>query len=152
LEINYLPDYLPLLSSGLASSTIEVKASKDLKPGTVYAIDIQERISLSSETLYGKDLFVNAQPTDINKVVPLSITIPSPLTSEELLKNFTNWVSSINIIWTLVAGIIALMGPLIYHKYTKKDQKSIPYGFDSINKSDKQDSIVRKKNPISKSY
>jgi hypothetical protein len=120
LELNFSPNDLYLPSYGSTSSTLVVKAS-DVIEGYVHSLNIDETISLSPEVISGDKLFNNSQPVNISKTIPLSITILPPLTFEENLKNFSNsWITPITGLWTFLAGVAAVIAPLIISLYRKK--------------------------------
>jgi hypothetical protein len=120
LELNFSPNDLFLPYSGSTSSTLAVKAS-NVTAGYVYPLNIYETISLSTEVIAGDEVFINSQPVIILETIPLSIKILPPLTFEEHLKNFSNsWITPITGLWTFLAGVAAVIAPLIVNLYRKK--------------------------------
>jgi hypothetical protein len=54
----------------------------------------------------------------------LTLTVLPPYTDAEKLSNFTNtWITPIQGIWTFLAGVGAVIAPLIINLYRKKQNK-----------------------------
>jgi hypothetical protein len=126
LELNLVPENVSLISSGLAVSTLFVKAAENMTPERIHSLNIHGDVSLPSLVIAGNEEFNNSQQADLPLNIPLSIKILRPLTFEEHLKSFSDsWITPISGMWSFLAGVAAVIAPLIIRWYGKKRNKKI---------------------------
>jgi hypothetical protein len=118
----------------------KLKVQKDIP------IKIHANISFPpTVTTKGGDTYHNNETISMREFSDLTLILMPPLTLEEHLKNITNsWITPINVMWTFLAGVGAIVGPLIFRTYTKKQTENLSYEYNAL---DKQDNIIRKEVP-----
>jgi hypothetical protein len=127
LTITFTPNAVRLTPLGWATSTVHVKVPENFnsQPFT-FPIVANFTIQNSSTSDSGKvsqQNHVNSIYKTVSKELDFTITILLPFSLGERVNNvYTTWISPINGIWTFLAGLAAVITPLILRK-KRKEQK-----------------------------
>jgi hypothetical protein len=123
------PEFFPnnktsIPPSGSGSHSLIIKADDTAQPRT-YTFPIIANISFpTSITNRGGETFNNNKSVSIIESSNLTLTVLPPYTPQEHLSNFTkDWITPITGIWTFIAGVGTVMGPLILYLYRKRKKK-----------------------------
>lgn len=132
IQTNIIPNETSLSPNGIITPILSVKALGNAKPHP-YTLPIianfsiptaatsmttTEAHTLTSQTAPGPNTAFTFQISN------LTLTILPSLTLDQRLKNFYNdWLSPINGIWTFLAGIAAVILPLIIRAYRGKKKQ-----------------------------
>jgi len=125
LKITFTPNRTSVPANGMVVSNLHVKASENIEDRG-YTLPIYATISFPTKVgIKGQDkIFNNTLSERINENSYLTLTVLRPLTTEEHLEIFyKSWVSPITGIWTFMAGIGAVIAPLIISIYRKRQSK-----------------------------
>ncbi|HSF51628.1 MAG TPA: hypothetical protein VLA74_12780 [Nitrososphaeraceae archaeon] len=119
---------IPSLSSG--NSILNVNVKEDIKNDTPSPVVLQVIANISfpnSITNRGGETFSNTMSVSVPTSSNLTLTILPKLTWQQNLSNFTNdIISPLSGLWTFLAGIGAVIVPLILRVYNKrKKEKNI---------------------------
>jgi hypothetical protein len=79
----------------------------------------------TSITNRGGETFSNNRSVSIVESSNLTLTVLPPYTTQEHLTNFTNaWITPVSGIWTFLAGVGAVVAPVIIALYRKKRKRN----------------------------
>jgi hypothetical protein len=125
LKITFIPNKTSVPANGMVVSSLRVKASEnvEVKP---YTLPIRATIAFPTKVgIEGQDeLFNNTSSEKIDENSYLTLTVLPSLAPEEHLEIFyKSWVSPITGIWTFMAGVGAVIAPLIISVYRKRQNK-----------------------------
>jgi hypothetical protein len=125
IELKFIPNETSVPPLGMATSILQILVSKDAKPDP-YTLPINANISFTP-TIREDSSGQKFKPKSI--AIPnnsdLTITILPPLSFKEHLNNFyITWLAPISGIWTFLAGIGAVIAPLIVRMYSRKQKKN----------------------------
>jgi hypothetical protein len=140
IQVNPYPDLLSILPLANATYTLVVNATHNAIPGS-YTIPLSINMSFPRTvdvSAFGQSFgYSNQIISTINKNSYLTITILPKLTTEEHLNNFVNsWINPISGLWTFLAGVGAVIAPLIIRMYSKKQMKSENKKLDDYSKKE----------------
>lgn len=126
IESSFTPNSISLRPSGEATSILQIKAL-DASPHQ-YTIPISANISFpptAEGTFHGKDInFSNPVGANILKESNVTLTVLPAYGVMEKISNFTSTVlTPIQGIWTFLAGVGAVIAPLIIRMYSKKTKQ-----------------------------
>jgi hypothetical protein len=133
VNININPINLSLFPMGSALSTLTVNSTEDTLPQSI-TVPLEAVITLPDlKPPPGKEndpKFKALVLTNVTKQYYLTITLLPKLSFNEWLNDVaTKWVSPFSVLWTFLAGIGAVIGPLVIRWYTrKKKEKSAGEG------------------------
>jgi archaellum component FlaF (FlaF/FlaG flagellin family) len=125
LKATFTPNRTSVPANGMVVSTLHINASENIEYRP-YTLPIYATISFPTKVgIKGQDkIFNNTLSETINENSYLTLTVLRPLTTEEHLDIFyKSWVSPITGIWTFMAGIGAVIAPLIISIYRKRQSK-----------------------------
>jgi hypothetical protein len=125
IRISFVPNKVSIPSSSVGTSTLHVKALDDSKPVS-YTLPIIANISFPTKiTNRGGEVFSNSKSISLTQASNLTLTVLPPFTTQELLSNFVNaWITPITGVWTFLAGIGAVIAPLIISIYRKRQKRN----------------------------
>jgi hypothetical protein len=128
IDVTFTPNRVSVLPSGEAVSIVTIKALDSAKPRE-YTIPIIANVSFSSSveaTIKGhKHNFSNPLSANITNDSNLTLTVKEPLNLSEQLTNFSNaWITPISGMWSFLAGVAAVVAPLLVRIYRKRHHKS----------------------------
>lgn len=127
IRTNIVPNEIFLSPNGVVTSLLNIRALESAKahPYTLpiianFSIPTEaksNRFSTTGEIAYGSNTQLTAQVSNF------TVTVLPPFTPEERLKNFYNdWLSPIGGIWTFVAGVSAVILPLVIRAHRVKNK------------------------------
>jgi hypothetical protein len=124
IEIDFIPNKISIPASGSGTATLQLKALDTAKPKP-YTFPILANISFpTSITNRGGETFSNNRSMSLLESSNLTLTVLPAYTSEERLSNFINaWITPIQGLWTFLAGVGAVIAPLIISLYRKKQKR-----------------------------
>jgi hypothetical protein len=127
IKANLTSTLISLLPFNTATSTLKVKALENATQGA-YTLPISMNISFPKSFKLissGKTINLNnSRDISINKNSSIIITVLPPFTSSEILDNFVKtWISPISGLWTFVAGVGAVIAPLIIRIYANRKKE-----------------------------
>jgi hypothetical protein len=126
IEVSFIPNRTSIMQYGSATSTMHVKAlDNDSEPnpyGTI--IPISANISFPTTiTNRAGQIFNNSKNVDLLQTSYLTLTILPPYSLGEKFNSFVStWVTPMTGIWTFLAGVAAVLAPVIIHFYRKKEK------------------------------
>jgi hypothetical protein len=129
IELNFSPNVISIPSNGLATSRLHLKVSENVNASD-YTLPIFANMSIPTESKIrgsnvSTDIMKNSISANITEYSNLTFTILPPYTLGEQLNNFTNtYIAPISGIWTFLAGVAAVIAPLIIRLYSKKQNKN----------------------------
>ena len=115
---------MSILPSSIGTSTLHIKALDNAKPIS-YTIPIIANISFPNTiTNRGGETFSNSKSESLSQRSNISLSVLPSYTPGEQLNNFVaTWINPITGMWTLLAGIGAVITPLVIGIYRKKKEK-----------------------------
>jgi hypothetical protein len=126
LKATFTPNRTSVPANGMVVSTLHINATENIE-NRPYTLPIYATISFPTKVgIEGQDkIFNNTSSETINENSYLTLTVLPPLTPDEQLQNFTNaWITPITGIWTFLAGVAAVVAPLIINIYRKRQDKN----------------------------
>jgi hypothetical protein len=124
IGLNFIPNKVSIQPSSVGTSTLHVKAL-DNSRAVSYTLPIIANISFPTKiTNRGGEVFSNSKSISLAQASNITLTVLPPYTAQELLSNFVNaWITPITGVWTFLAGVGAVIAPLIISIYRKRQQK-----------------------------
>jgi hypothetical protein len=124
IKIDFIPNKTSIPASGTGTVTLDLKTNDTLKPKS-YTFPIIANISFpTSITNRGGEIFSNNRSVNIVESSNLTLQVLPQYTDAEKLSNFTNtWITPIQGIWTFLAGVGAVIAPVIIALYRKKKKE-----------------------------
>lgn len=124
IELNFIPDKtsIPPLSTG--TSTLHIRVLKNAN-ATSYTLPISANISFPTtiRNKFGEN-FSNSRSESLLQLSNLTLTVQPPYTIQEQLNNFVNsWITPVNGLWSFLAGVAAVVTPLVIRRKQKAKQK-----------------------------
>ncbi len=135
LALNFLPKRISLSPSGVGSSNLKITVPSD------YNIENKEQsitIPISANITFphiitnrGGESFSNSKSQSISANSNLTLTILPRYSPSDILNNFVStWITPISGMWSFLAGVAAVMAPIIikfYNRKKKNEQKNNSY-------------------------
>jgi hypothetical protein len=125
LKVTFTPNRTSVPANGMAVSTLRVKASEEIEDKP-YTLPLYATISFPPIVgIKGQDkTFSNSLSERVEENSYLTLTVLPSLTPQEHLEIFyKSWLSPISGIWTFLAGVGAVIAPLIISIYKKRQDK-----------------------------
>jgi hypothetical protein len=124
VAIKFTPDEtsIPPLSTG--TSTLHVKVSGTAN-ATSYTLPISANISFPTtiKNKFGEN-FSNSKSESLHQLSNLTLMVQPPYTIQEQLSMFVNsWITPVNGLWSFLAGVAAVVTPLIIRRKQKKSNE-----------------------------
>jgi archaellum component FlaF (FlaF/FlaG flagellin family) len=122
LKVTFTPNRTSVPANGMVVSSLRVKASEDIE-SKPYTLPLYATISFPPIVgIKGQDkTFNNTSSERVEENSYLTLTVLPSLTQEEHLEIFyKSWISPISGIWTFIAGVAAVITPLIISIYKKR--------------------------------
>ena len=124
IGLQFTPNVIPVPPSGVGASTLYIKAAENAtaKPHT---FPIVANISFpTSITNRGGEIFNNSRSVNVMESTNLTLTVLPPYTFNEQMNNFVAaWITPISGVWSFVAGVGAVVVPLILYFYRRKQKQ-----------------------------
>lgn len=123
VELRFTPDRISIPPSSIGTSTLHIRALDKAKPVS-YNFPIVANISYPNTiTNRGGESFSNSKTVSLLQSWNLTLTVVPAYTLQENLNNFVNsWINPISGMWTFLAGVAAVVGPLIIRRRQKKQR------------------------------
>jgi hypothetical protein len=124
IGLSFIPNKVSIPPSSVGTSTLHVKALENSKTVS-YTLPINANISFPTKiTNRGGEVFSNSKSISVTQASNLTLTVLPPYSTQELLSIFVNsWITPITGVWTFLAGVGAVIAPLIISIYRKRQQK-----------------------------
>ena len=128
IDLEFTPNVIPVPPSGIGTSTLYIKVAENAtaKPHT---FPVLANISFPTSIINrGGEIFNNSRSVNVMESANLTITVLPPYTFEEQMNNFVEmWITPISGVWSFVAGVGAVVAPLLlfFYRRKQKQQKSI---------------------------
>jgi hypothetical protein len=124
IHMSFVPNRMSIPASSSGTSTIHVKVLDNAK-AISNSLPISANISFpTSITNRGGESFSNSKSVSVNQTSNITLTVLPHYTTQELFNNFVSaWITPISGVWTFLAGIGAVVAPLIIRMY-RKNQKN----------------------------
>jgi hypothetical protein len=126
IRLNVSPKKMSIPPNGLATSHLHIGISDNAQPFE-YILPLSANMSIiTGSKIRGNvvnDIATNSVRANITENSNLTLTVLPPLRPDEQLNNFVNaWITPVGGMWTLLAGIAAVIGPLVVRLYAKQKQ------------------------------
>ena len=129
LQTYFIQNNISIPPSGTGTSTLKVKVPDSFDAGNKESLTIPVSANISFPTTIinrGGESFSNSKSQSITAASNLTLTVLPSYTPEERLNNFVDtWITPISGMWTFLAGVAAVLTPIIIKIYNKK-KKSDP--------------------------
>lgn len=126
-KIIFIQNKISIPPSGTGTSTLNVRIPDSLDVGNKESLTIPISANISFPTTItnrGGESFSNSKSQSIVAMSNLTLTVLPPYSPEERLDNFVNvWITPINGMWTFLAGVAAVLTPVVIKFYNKKKKK-----------------------------
>jgi hypothetical protein len=126
ISIDPTPSQIVISPYSTGASNLKIGVSDSARIQS-YLIPIAMNISFPKSvdlTLGGKISFDNEKSTILHKEYVYSVKVLPPLTPEQHLSNFVNsWITPITGLWTFLAGVAAVIGPLAIRMYSNRQKR-----------------------------
>jgi len=115
---------IPPLSGNTAIMHLELHPNSDVMEPTPIIFPIQANISFPTTiTNRGGDTFTNNKSIILPESSNFTLTIMPHYTADEQLNSFVkSWITPVSGLWTFLAGVGAVVAPLIVRFYRKKQK------------------------------
>jgi hypothetical protein len=125
ISLSFTPNKVSILPSSVGTSTLHVKALDSAEPISVYTIPIVANISFPNTiTNRGGETFSNSKSQILSQKSNVTLSILPPYTPGERFSSFvTTWITPVTGVWTFLAGVGAVIAPLIINIYRKRKTK-----------------------------
>jgi hypothetical protein len=127
IQASFTPNTTSIIPYGSGTSTLRVKALDNTSESNPYAVTIPVSVNISFPTTITNragEIFNNSKSENILQTSNLTLTILPPYTLGENFNKFVStWVTPVSGMWTFLAGVAAVLGPLIIRIYKKKSNK-----------------------------
>jgi hypothetical protein len=124
LQIDFTPNLTSIMPNGFGASTMHIKALENVNQKGPYSITMPIITNISFPTTIANragDLFNNSKSVSLLQISDLTFTILPPYTAQEEFNRFiSGWINPISGLWTFLAGVAAVLTPLIIRIYSKK--------------------------------
>lgn len=126
IDVSFTPSNFSLPSFSEAASTLKIKAPSEFTNGGSNLINVNQTLSFAPVIF---DVTRNSTqvektklaPSSTNKIIPITVTLLPPLTTEEWLSNFVHaWITPIGALWTFLVAVAAVVSPLLIRIYRSK--------------------------------
>jgi hypothetical protein len=126
LNLTFIPNKVSISPFSGGVSTLHIKALDNAKPVS-YLLPIVANISFPNTiTNRGGETFSNSKRESLSQTSNLTLTVLPAYTTGERLNNFVStWITPITGLWTFLAGVGAVIAPLLISVYRKKQKKNI---------------------------
>lgn len=118
-------DEISIAPYGLVASNLKVHALDGIDTGS-YTLPIVASLDIETvaTTRRASEFIANLQSENLNETSYFTITVLPPLTMEQNLDLFLKqWILPVSGIWTFLAGVGAVIVPLIIRIYRKKNRR-----------------------------
>jgi hypothetical protein len=124
---SFFPPETTIPASGEeGTSTLNIKIPANASVNELMPLSIPVYTNISFPNLIsnrGGDVFFNNKTVSLSEFSSLSVSVLPPYTIQERLNNIVNsWISPLSSLWTFLAGIGAVIVPLIIKFYSKKNK------------------------------
>jgi hypothetical protein len=121
--LSFMPNKVSIPPSSIGTSTLHIKVLDSAKAES-YSFPITANVSFPSTiTNRGGEAFSNLKSVSVLPSSNMTLTVLPAYTTEESLHNFVNsWITPVSGMWTFLAGVAAVIGPLIIRRRQKKQK------------------------------
>ncbi len=125
IALTFIPNKVSIPSSSGSTSTLHIKALDNSRTVS-YTLPILANISFPTKiTNRGGEVFSNSKSVSLTQTSNLTLTVLPSYTTQELFTMFVNtWITPITGVWTFLAGVGAVVAPLIIRIYRKRHKKN----------------------------
>ena len=126
IKLTISPNKTSVPPNGLAPSQLHIEVSDNAKPFE-HILPLTANMSIiTGSKMRGNvvnDIERNSVSANITENSNLTLTVLPPLRLDEHLNNFVNaWITPIGGMWTFLAGVAAVIGPMVIRLYAKQKQ------------------------------
>jgi hypothetical protein len=126
IKLSLSPEKTSISPYGLATSRLHIKVSDNAQPFE-YILPLSANMSIPTKSkIRGNvidDITRNSVSANITENSNLTLTVLPPLRPDEHLNNFVNaWITPVSGMWSFLAGVAVIVGPLVIRLYAKKKQ------------------------------
>lgn len=121
INLTFIPSKVSILPLSAGVSTLHIKTLPNATAGE-RTLPIVANISFPNTiTNRGGETFSNSKRESLSQTSNLTLTMLPQYTINERLSNFvSSWITPINGLWTFLAGVGAVIAPLVVAVYRKK--------------------------------
>ena len=127
LSTKFIPDRTSIPSSSSGASTLHIKLfdNTTVETPTPVILPVKANISFPNTIINrGGDTFSNNKSITLPESSNFTLTLMPHYTPNEQLNSFVNsWITPVSGMWTFLAGVGAVIAPLILHLYRKRQKK-----------------------------
>jgi hypothetical protein len=122
--LSFIPNKVSIPPSSIGTSTLHIKVLDKAK-AVSYSLPIVANVSFPTTiTNRGGESFSNFKSVSVLPSSSITLTVLPPYTVDQDLHNFVNsWITPISGMWTFLAGVAAVIGPLIIRRRQKKQKE-----------------------------
>jgi hypothetical protein len=124
LSTRFIPDRMSIPSSSSGTSTLHIGVFDNTTVTTPTPVILPIKVNITfpnTITNRGGDTFTNNKSITLPESSNFTLTIMPHYTSNEQLNSFVNsWITPVSGMWTFLAGIGAVIAPLIIQLYRKR--------------------------------
>lgn len=121
------PETIIPANGGEGTSTLNIKVPANASIEHIMPLSIPVYANISFPNLIGNrggDVFFNNKSVSLSEFSSLSVSILPPYDIPQQLNNIVNsWINPLSSLWTFLAGIGAVIIPLIIKFYSKSNQR-----------------------------
>ena len=126
IKLSVSPKKVSIPPNGLATSRLHIEVSDSAQP-LEHLLPLSANMSIiTGSKMRGSvvnDITRDSVRANITEDSDLILTVLPPLRPSEHLNNFVEaWITPVGGMWTFLAGIAAVIGPLVVRLYAKKKQ------------------------------
>ena len=121
IGLEFTPNVIPVPPSGVGASTLYIKVAENATAKS-HTFPILANISFPTSIINrGGEIFNNSRSVNLMESTNLTLAVLPPYTFEEKMSNFvTAWITPISGVWSFVAGVGAVVAPLLLYFYKRK--------------------------------
>jgi hypothetical protein len=124
LSTGFIPDRMSIPSSSSGTSTLHIGVFDNTTVTTPTPVILRIKANITfpnTITNRGGDTFTNNKSITLPESSNFTLTIMPHYTSNEQLNSFVNsWITPVSAMWTFLAGVGAVIAPLIIQLYRKR--------------------------------
>jgi hypothetical protein len=122
--LSFTPNRISIPPGSIGTSTLHIKALDKAKTVS-YTLPIVANVSFPNTIRNrGGESFSNFKSVSVLPSSSITFTVLPAYTAEEILHNLVNsWITPISGMWTFLAGVAAVVGPLIIRRRQKKQKE-----------------------------
>jgi hypothetical protein len=137
LQIKFIQNKISIPSFGTGTTVLNIKVPDNYNAGNGGSLTIPIAANISFPTTItnrGGESFSNLKNQSMSTVSNLTLTVLPPYDTGERLNNFVStWITPISGMWSFLAGVAAVLTPVIIKLYNKKRKNEDKKDYESDN-------------------